>query len=137
MLISMCARPGTPGVATATWGDERCVVAKLGVAASCWLELADVVVSAPRPSWPDARDHVLAVAARLPGCLIVAVRAQEACCVAVSDLVLQLPVTTCVALTAVWCYSRLVMPPDRGGRGLQRSAIRRSTRFACGRPDAR
>ncbi len=123
---------------TATWAGERCVVARVGVADSRWLELADVAVCSRRSSWTEARGRALDVAARLPGCLVVAVPAPDACCVVVRGaFVRRLPVRTCAAVTAVWCYSRLSAARGRGGRGLPRLASRSRTCSACGRPDAR
>lgn len=101
-------RPRARGVEVATWaGDGRCVLAHLGLAASQWLQVADVVMCPPGPMcW-----RRWAVMTALPGCLVVAGELDGLCVVAIrggNDIVLDGTDATACALT---CYRWLASQP--------------------------
>lgn len=91
MVITLCARPHVPGVATVTWTDrderqDRCVLARVALADPRWLQVADVVVCPPQRSREAAQRRAVDTLRELPGCLIAAAAWPGRCSVLVREV---------------------------------------------------
>lgn len=116
MLIVRRRRPRMPGVEDAFWQEStgcsaECVVAWVGVADSCWLELADVVICPSGLTIVETLGQVYESLTTLPGSTVVAA---EWGCHAIAlmrtghEISLCAPTHQPVEDYALLCYSRVV-----------------------------